>query len=603
MNTKKTEKLFEAFTELDDDLIENALPKNQDYDVVKPALKIPSWKPWVAGVAVAAAAFGVVFAGFKLFGSGKPGFGPAVEASGDSGAVDNAKYVYMHMDYIVYSSAKDLVDASDIIFEGRVEGISFALLDKQTAMELSENDDPKNGELCTIYEVTTNNGYKNVDYTSLKLRVPGGIKGYRVEEQLALAEKTGNSTIPVMEHPPELNIGEEYMFLLLDFGHDSVSGGPMPTIINNTQTAIPLSDPAYRDSFSGASANDILECLGAERPVADDNFNCEATVTHNNQTISLDKAHAFLVQQDIQDVMANDCVPENLAYPEITYREIEDYGNVGYVIDIVFDDVDAPLANGGEDKKAKTTCHATALIAKKYFPTSFITFSYTSIGADGSTEQEPGGSYILSEKSRDVLMMWAAMENFGEEQNDAVKLFDYYDNQENMPKQYQKDFTLPEFPGAIFGWTQYGIMVYSDDKWDLYKGSPVYGVYLADLNGDGKREICSTVSVGSGIVDDRIYAYDFENGYLYELENRGTSDYSLEIENGELLYVETTEMYQTKNPLKLGHMTCQSTTPGVHHQEHEDHDTGNSHHEVDPGPPTYPATAETHHSELDETHH
>lgn len=595
----KTEKFFEAFTELDDDLIENALPKDQDYDVVKPALKIPSWKPWVAGVAVAAAAFGVVFAGFKLFGSGKFGFAPAVEASDSSDAVvDNVKYGVMIVDWVMYDSAEDLVDASDIICKAKVTDISFDLVDPKTGRAITDGEDPKNGELNTIYEIEVTKQYRSyrddgIKLEKLNVRVMGGLKGYKTDEQLEVLKRAGSDTIPLMHEPPEIQLGEEYLFLLAQFDN------ALPCLINAPQAVYPLSDPTYRDEFSGASAQDIIDYLNFGGVTS----SIEATVTHNNQTISLDKAHAFLVQQDIQDVMANDCVPENLAYPEITYREIEDYGNVGYVIDIVFDDVDAPPANGGEDKKAKTTCHATALIAKKYFPTSFITFSYTSIGADGSTEQEPGGSYILSEKSRDVLMMWAAMENFGEEQNDAVKLFDYYDNRENMPKQYQKDFTLPEFPGAIFGWTQYGIMVYSDDKWDLYKGSPVYGVYLADLNGDGKREICSTVSIGSGMIDDRIYAYDYANGYLYELENRGTSDYSLEIENGELLYVETTEMYQIKNPLKIGDMTCQSTTSGVHHQEHENHDTGNSHHEEDPGPPTYPATNETHHDEHDETHH
>ena len=68
----------------------------------------------------------------------------------------------------------------------------------------------------------------------------------------------------------------------------------------------------------------------------------------------------------------------------------------------------------------------------------------------------------------------------------------------------------------------------------LYSGMPIVNVYLCDLNGDGKREICSAVYMGSGIIDSRLYAYDVANDTLYQLENRGNYDYSIDIERTSL---------------------------------------------------------------------
>lgn len=74
----------------------------------------------------------------------------------------------------------------------------------------------------------------------------------------------------------------------------------------------------------------------------------------------------------------------------------------------------------------------------------------------------------------------------------------------------------------------------SADGETLIWGMPVRNVYLSDLNGDGKREIISEVSIGSGIVDDRVIAYDYSEKRHYVLENRFYSDFSLFLNNGEL---------------------------------------------------------------------
>ena len=94
-----------------------------------------------------------------------------------------------------------------------------------------------------------------------------------------------------------------------------------------------------------------------------------------------------------------------------------------------------------------------------------------------------------------------------------------------------REFAVPEYAGTKFVWNNLSV---SADGEGLFWGMPVWSVYLADLNGDGKREIISEVSIGSGIVDDRIIAFDFSKKQGYQLENRFYSNFSLFLNNGEL---------------------------------------------------------------------
>lgn len=121
----------------------------------------------------------------------------------------------------------------------------------------------------------------------------------------------------------------------------------------------------------------------------------------------------------------------------------------------------------------------------------------------------------------------------------AEMLFDYFFSAE-IPWDETREFEVPEFPNVIFQWSDLSIAAINEgEEKGLYWGMPVWNVYLADLNGDGIREICSAVSMGSGFVDERIYAYDYANGKLYELNDRFRYNYSLELRDGILVYVKT----------------------------------------------------------------
>jgi len=101
--------------------------------------------------------------------------------------------------------------------------------------------------------------------------------------------------------------------------------------------------------------------------------------------------------------------------------------------------------------------------------------------------------------------------------------------------------TIPEFAGVTFEYTSEKLTANGED---LIWGMPIFNVYLADLNGDGMPEICTTASYGSGICNNAVTAYDYHNKQAYYLSDRMIYDYMLSIENGELVVKQTLSYMQ-----------------------------------------------------------
>lgn len=102
--------------------------------------------------------------------------------------------------------------------------------------------------------------------------------------------------------------------------------------------------------------------------------------------------------------------------------------------------------------------------------------------------------------------------------------------------------TLEEFPNLVFHWssdtvtvTNHDMTFNAADHEVLISGMPIWNVYFADLNGDNLPEFCANISIGSGIVDERIIICDVANDKTYDLSDRAVYDYSLSLENGQLL--------------------------------------------------------------------
>ena len=118
---------------------------------------------------------------------------------------------------------------------------------------------------------------------------------------------------------------------------------------------------------------------------------------------------------------------------------------------------------------------------------------------------------------------------------EAAAWVDYFKTDE-MPWEGSAELQMEEYPGVTFRWTPYGITT-TDEAGEatlIHYGMPIWNVFLCDLNGDGKRELCTTVSFGSGIVDNHIEVYDYAAGQWYILRDREEYDYALSLEDGRL---------------------------------------------------------------------
>lgn len=120
--------------------------------------------------------------------------------------------------------------------------------------------------------------------------------------------------------------------------------------------------------------------------------------------------------------------------------------------------------------------------------------------------------------------------------SEAYALFDFTNG--GMRWDDTIEFDMDEFPDIGFTWNSMNLTASENGEQRLlFSGMPIWSVYFCDLNGDGKREIISEISLGSGIVDERIIVYDAASSKLYDLSDRFNFDFSLKLsKDGILLY-------------------------------------------------------------------
>ena len=137
----------------------------------------------------------------------------------------------------------------------------------------------------------------------------------------------------------------------------------------------------------------------------------------------------------------------------------------------------------------------------------------------------------------------------------VTKWFDYLETPDEMQWGGRHEINLPEFPDVTFRWT-YGEMmaVTGNEITSLYTGMPIWNAYFCDLTGDGLPELCSTISWGSGMIDNRVTIYDYANGVSYELSDRGYFDFTLRQDHQDgRLYVDKTK-YHTDELVETGRL-------------------------------------------------
>ena len=142
-----------------------------------------------------------------------------------------------------------------------------------------------------------------------------------------------------------------------------------------------------------------------------------------------------------------------------------------------------------------------------------------------------------------------------DEINSVIEWFDYLETPDEMKWDGSLEISLTEFPDVTFRWT-YGEMlaVKGSKSTSLYTGMPIWNAYFCDLTGDGLPELCSTISWGSGMVDNRVTIYDYANGVSYELSDRGYFDFTLRQDHQDgRLYVDKTK-YHTDELVETGRL-------------------------------------------------
>lgn len=114
-------------------------------------------------------------------------------------------------------------------------------------------------------------------------------------------------------------------------------------------------------------------------------------------------------------------------------------------------------------------------------------------------------------------------------------------------REYKFEFTMPEYEGVAFECAHNKITANGEV---IASGLPILEVYLADLDSNGRREIVSRSTFGSGILTTVISACDYseKQPYIYMFSNNGLGNYLELFENNGELWVRETE-YRTKNVL------------------------------------------------------
>ena len=159
----------------------------------------------------------------------------------------DVNYSEMEASYGVLQDAKKLTKTASVVVIGKVTDISFQVLDITTALPPTEKTEDRNRWLHTIYDVDVITSYKGKKTDNIKIRVNGGIKDYRVNEQLDLIKEMKawpNDAILLQEKMPEIELRETYLFTL----YESEFGGG-PTNLHPRQTVYDINNPFEKQTL------------------------------------------------------------------------------------------------------------------------------------------------------------------------------------------------------------------------------------------------------------------------------------------------------------------------------------------------------------------
>ena len=159
-----------------------------------------------------------------------------------------------------------------------------------------------------------------------------------------------------------------------------------------------------------------------------------------------------------------------------------------------------------------------------------------------------------------------------DEINSVIEWFDYLENPDEMKWDGSLEISLTEFPDVTFRWTSGEMLAVKGSKsTSLYTGMPIWNAYFCDLTGDGLPELCSSISWGSGMIDNRVIIYDYANGVSYELSDRGYFDFTLRFNEADgYLYVDKRK-YNTDELVETGRLVFKNNSIQIEGFSNEAH--------------------------------
>ena len=99
----------------------------------------------------------------------------------------------------------------------------------------------------------------------------------------------------------------------------------------------------------------------------------------------------------------------------------------------------------------------------------------------------------------------------------------WFDDSSVLYQNGEMTLEIPEIPGATFRATAEKITINGET---VIQGMPISSAYFCDLTADGVPELCANVS---GIIDSRVIVYDYAQRASYELADRGSYDFYLDL--------------------------------------------------------------------------
>ena len=179
------------------------------------------------------------------------------------------KFGYIMLDEFMLGDVAQLINHANHVFTGKVESISFAVINNETGKAPTEECNPSRLTLVTIYDVAVTTAYKGAEQSIMRFLVQGGIKGYREYEQLfvtmeaGVALFAGSYRIMTLPELSALEKGETYLFAALDLIVELDGYSNFVGIVNTKQSVFDLYDPfELVDTWSDISVESIISEFG-----------------------------------------------------------------------------------------------------------------------------------------------------------------------------------------------------------------------------------------------------------------------------------------------------------------------------------------------------